>query len=481
MRIAFIQFLYYEYLGVMYLSASLKKGGHSTEVFICPEVRKADRFVDEVVAHRPEVIAFSVMSGNEEIALSMARRIKSQITAYSIFGGPHPTVVPEIIKEDGVDCVCRGESEQSLTAIADVLAAGGVPEKVPGAWFKIEGRVVRNAMGPIIDLDALPHPDRTLYRSKYPALRNRRAGFITGRGCPYQCSFCASPSVARIYAGRGPFVRRRTVQDVLQEIRETVDGYDIRTLYFEDDTFIMNRKWVLEFCDAYRREIGLPFSCHIRADIATEELIAALAAANCRTVSFGVETGNELKRRHLLQKEVTDQQISTCATLLKKYGVRFRTLNILGLPGETLEDSFQTVALNARIKADLPWCSIYQPLPGTEMWEECKNRNLFEDGVATTRASFFKDSPLCLEDKNEIVNLHKLFFYATKFPGLHGVIRIAVRVRPNRGYEIFFALAHAWVYYRSERLAITEVVRVGLMNIARYLSKKVAVASLSGK
>jgi len=472
MKIAFIQFLYYEYLGIMYLSSSLKKQGHKVEVFICPSGRNREAFIDELVAFQPEVAGFSIMTGSESAALALTRQIKDRIKVYAVFGGPHPTVAPEIIANEGVDCVCLGEAETALSEIVASLAAGDVPRRVPGAWFKIDGAIVKNEVGPLArDLETLPRPDRSLYREKYPALRGKRAGFIAGRGCPFQCAFCANHALLKLYQGKGGYVRQRPVAAVIDEILETVIGRGIASIYFEDDTFIMNREWVLEFCSVYQKKIGLPFSCHIRADLATEELVAALARAHCTVVSFGVETGNVRTRRRLLNKHVTDEQLIACAGMLRKYGIRFRTLNILGLPGETLDDAFQTIDINIKIKADYPWCSLFQPLPGTAMWEQSVAQGLFDARAARTQPSFFKDSPLLLENKNEIINLHKLFIYAVKFPSLCWVIRRAIRARPNAGFDLLFAVAHAWVYFRSGIVPLGDMITLGFMNLARYLPR----------
>lgn len=472
MRIAFVQFAYYEYLGIMYLSASLKRHGHSTSVFINRGMQNTGRFVDSLLAWRPDIVAFSVMTGSEVIALSIARQIKDRSRAYSVFGGPHPTLVPGIIEDKGVDCVCIGESEKALAGIADLLTAGRMPEHVEGAWCKVRGEIIKNDIGPLTDdLETLPRPDRTLYRGKYRLLRSKQTVFITGRGCPYKCTFCSNHALQELYRGKGPYVRQRPVDDVIDEIREVkIDG-NLRTVYFQDDTFIMNRKWVLEFCEAYQREIGLPFSCHIRADLASVEVVAALAAAKCRTVAFGIETGDAGMRNRLLSKEVTDEQILFCAELLRKHGIRYRTLNMLGLPGETLAGSFLTVALNSRVHADYPSCSLYHPLPGTKLRAYCATNDLFEGGIQRTQLSFLKDSSLALKNKREIVNLQKLFFYAVKFPVIGKLIRRAIRVRPNAGYEALFAAAHAWVYFRSNMVAMGDLLAIALMNAARYLPR----------
>ncbi|MDA8100727.1 MAG: hypothetical protein M0042_14010, partial [Nitrospiraceae bacterium] len=139
-----------------------------------------------------------------------------------------------------------------------------------------------------------------------------------------------------------------------------------------------------------------------------------------------------------------------------------------------LADAFRTVDLNARIDADYPWCSLFQPLPGTELWDRCIAENLFEGGVPLLQPSFFKDSPIRLTNKNEIVNLQKLFYFAVKFPGLRRLIRRAIRLRPNAGFDFLFLLSHAWIYARSESLSLVDLVQIGSRNLGRYLPRSAA-------
>ena len=469
MRIALIQFVYYEYLGLMYLSSCLKRHGHAVEVFIPSSTR--DTLLTELLAYRPDAIGFSVMSGHEEAAIKLTRMIKTRANAYVIFGGPHPTHFPEIIEAPGLDCVCLGEAEATIVEIMDNLSRGHMPETVPGAWCKIGDSVIRNDMRRLEEqLEDLPRPDRTLY-NKYRLMDARRVSLIAGRGCPYSCTFCFNSKLHGLYQGKGRYVRLRPVDDVIDEIKEAAAATSAISVYFQDDTFTLNKPWLEEFLAKYQSCITLPFSCQIRADTIDEGIVKRLKDANCKVVSFGIETGNEKMRHALLKKGLADRDIIICAALLKKHGIKFRSYNILGLPGEGLEGAFQTVRFNESIGTDYPWCSIYQPLPGTELADHCETEDLRIREERRNQPSFFKSSPLRLERKNEIVNLHKLFFYAVKFPRCDKLIRAAIRRRPNALYDLLFLAGHAWTYYFSELVTFRSLFSTGTMNVQRYLGR----------
>ncbi|MDP2688746.1 MAG: radical SAM protein, partial [Deltaproteobacteria bacterium] len=355
-RVAFVQNIAFEYLGVMFLSAMLKKHGHVVEMFIPGD---EDRACREIEAFRPDIIGFPCTTGAHIWALKFAARVKERTGALTVFGGAHATYFPALIDEPPVDVICRSEGEYALLEIADKHDRGEDFSGTLNCWAKKDGQVVRNGQRPLVeDLDELPFPDRELYSKKYPFLDRSQKAFIGGRGCPFDCTFCFNHALIKLYQGKGKAVRYRSVANLIAEIKEVKRRYKLRTVYMQDDTFILNKKWFAEFVRVYPKEVGLPFVCLIRADLADEETIRGLAEAGCKNVFFGVETGGEDLRNSLLKKKVTDDEIKKVAGLLKKYRIRFRTYNILGLPGETFDDALRTVEINAEIGTDYPWCAL---------------------------------------------------------------------------------------------------------------------------
>ena len=307
-RVVFLQPIWYETVGPMYLSASLKARGHECEMFI----GRAKKILIEALAHKPDIVCFSVMTAQFPWALQLARHIKmtnpSIITA---FGGAHPTFSPEIIEEDAIDIVCVGEGELALAELADKIDAREDTTNIANLHLKHGGAIHRNDVRELVrDLDSLPQPDRSLYY-KYKFLADSpEKAFLSGRGCPYDCTFCFNHAYMQRYKGKGPFLRQRKIDNVINEIKEIKLRYPLELVFFQDDTWVLNKKWLYEFLPRYRNEIGIPFVAYVRADIVDEKLISQLKDSGCSIVDMGVETGNENRRNMLLKKNITNAEPS---------------------------------------------------------------------------------------------------------------------------------------------------------------------------
>jgi radical SAM superfamily enzyme YgiQ (UPF0313 family) len=469
-RIAFVQNLAIEYIGTMYLSAALKKHGHNTEVFIGVGNK---RMINEIVGYRPDLVGFSCTTGLHRWCLKMAGDIKKLIPAKTIFGGPHPTFFPEIIKEEAVDIVCRGEGEGAIIDLADRMDNREDYTDTLNCWFCHNSRIIKNDVRPLLgDLDSLPFADRKIYAEKYPNLGTSQKVVFAGRGCPYSCSYCFNQKLREIYRGKGAYVRKRSVDNIIEEINLLRVAEDVKTIYFQDDTFFNDGHWLEEFAVKYKREVDIPYICLLRIESVDENSVRLLEESNCRKVFFGIESGSEDLRRNILNRRVTDEQIINGAGFLKKYGIRFRTYNMLGLPGETMEDAFKTVEINTRIGTDYPWCSLLYPYSGTALASYAQENNFIScEREEKPPVSFFKASVINSAHRKEMSNLQKLFFYAVKFPLLKRVIRPLIKIKPNILFDILFLASYGWICFRSEDYKISEVITKGLRNVFRFYFK----------
>ncbi|MEI6127643.1 MAG: radical SAM protein, partial [Pseudomonadota bacterium] len=354
-----------ENIGVMSIAGVLKAGGHDVDLILLDE--HPSNYIDLIKNYNPNLIGFSFMTGNRMWAFKTAQMLKEQLGKPVIFGGVHPTLFPEDIDFTYVDYLCVGEGEYPVLELMNALERGSDASAIKNLWIKKDGgAVIKNEVRDLIqDLDTLPMPYREIYY-KYAFIRDLPIKrFITGIGCPYQCTFCHNPMHIRMFKGHGKFLRKKSVQRVIGEIRQVKDAYVLKRVHFSDDLFVLDKKWVKEFLAAYRAEIAVPFSCNVRVDRVDEEMIRDMHESKCCGVSFGIESGSDRIRNGILKKNLKEDDIVRNAGIFKKYGIKMKITNLLGLPEETLEEAFQTIDINQRIRSDYIGATVLVPYPKT--------------------------------------------------------------------------------------------------------------------
>ena len=448
MRVLFVvQQIDYEPQGIMHLSSALKAAGHQVELAICAHhdpVAVAHRF-------RPDIAAYSVITGSQRYYLEVNRRIKAELPdVFSVFGGPHPTFFPEMVTEPGVDGICRGEGEEAMVELACALAQAG-PDAVLGVgnWsFQRNGDVIANPVRCYTaDLDSLPFPDRALvYDRDSIAGRGKIKHFLTGRGCPYNCTYCFNHALSKIYRGKGRRFRQRSVDNVMEEIRWVRNHYPLEFVVFVDDTFVLTVKWLEEFSEKYPRQIGLPFFCNTRVDLVTAEQVRLLKEAGCHSVSMGIEAGSDRIRNELLKRHMSRERILEAARLLHEGGLSFTTTSMIGLPSSTLADDFETLELNIQIRPAYAHVFIFQPYPRTELGEYTREHGwmvgTFDDigEVAWDHSVLDFDG----EHKRGLAILQRFFAIGVEWPRLVPLIKRMMRLPDNGIFRFLNKLWKGW-------------------------------------
>lgn len=471
MRMLFLQNFWAEYLGAMYISSALKKNGHDCEVLLCDE--KTD-FPKKISSIRPDLVAFSCTTGMHRWALGVARNLKYKLNLPIpvIMGGPHPTYFPEVIDNPGIDIVLRGEGEGAIVDLADSIDNNKDITCIPNLWVKKDGRVFKNDVRPLIeDLDTIPFPDRGLYY-KYDFLRkNPVKYFITSRGCPYRCAFCFNEPLKKIYQGKGRFVRRRSVDNAIEELIYVKKQYGFRMAEFEDDTLILDRAWIFNFLQRYEEEVDLQYACGFRADLIDDEVARQLKKSGCRAAYFGIESGNELIRNNVLGKSITDEEIINCAGILKKHRVKFGTYNMIGIPGETVKNAIETILMNHKIKTDFPCASIVQLIPHTGLADFALKKGVIEGALSIedkNPETWFKYSILTQDNIKELINLHKFFYLAVKFPGALILIKLLIRLPANPVFDFIFIVSYALQIIKKTGISPVRLFILGRRSLRFY-------------
>lgn len=475
-RLLFLQNIDYEFLGPMYISAYARARGHSvhmaigqTEADLAPEIERI----------RPDVLGFSIMSGSHRWARDMAGALKARYGLPTLFGGAHPTFFPEFAREPAVDWLVRGEGEETVTELLDALDAGRPVDTLPNLWLRrgSDGELVQNEVRPLrADLDDYPFPDRHLYDALEGRLDRGVRNVITSRGCPWHCSFCFEDAMRELYDGKGKYVRIRKIDAVIAECQQIKALGGVRLIYFADDVFGMKKDWLYTFLPRFKREVGLPFVCLVRADIVASDphYAEALAEGGCQSVFFGVESGNERLRNKVLNKDLSDAEIVRAAGYLHAAGVKFRSYNIMGLPEETLADALSTVELNIRIRTDYPWCSIFSPLPGTELARYAEAEGYLPPGfdAEALSRSFFLRSEMDMPDIDAIQNLQKLFQTAVLWPRTWPAVKRLIHLPPNPAFTAWFGLIYFYTYVKSEQRDVPSTLRFALKNYRHILARQ---------
>ncbi len=445
MRVLFaMQQVDYEPHGLMHLSSALKAAGHEVALAVDAledPLRVAKEF-------QPGIIGYSVITGSHRYYYQLNSRLKEELDFFSAFGGPHPTFFPEMIEEEGVDGICIGEGEGAIVDLANALDEGGLDPSIPNWWFKVNGKVIKNPVRPLVDdLDSLPLPDRGLVYSKDAISRHSKIKhFISGRGCPYNCTYCFNHAFSQIYKGKGKRFRQRSVDNVIEELRQVKEGYPLEFVLFVDDTFVLSKEWLREFAEKYPREIGLPFFCNTRANLVTEEQVRLLKEAGAFCVGMGIEAGNDRIRNELLKRNMSQEQILNACHLLHEGGVNFTTTNMLALPTGNLEEDFETLELNIECRPAYAHAFLFQPYPRTELGEFTRREGWMAGSLEDISEIMWDKSILNFEEneKRQMENLQRFFAMAVEWPRLLPLIRFLIKLPKNR---LFWLINKLWKGY----------------------------------
>ena len=321
----------------------------------------------------PDVVGIQQMSCKTPMAMKIAEIVK-QISPdiKTIIGAHHPTIYPaEVISEKNVDYIVRGEGEITFAELLNAIKADKLPENVLGISYKLNGKIIHNPDRPLEkNLDAIGYPIRELGLDDHVYPINRSRILMSSRGCPFPCKFCGT---SNMWTKK---VRYRSVPNVIEEMKMLHTKYGCRVFSFNDDSFTLHRKRTVEFCKTIINEFKIPIEwiCTTRFDLLDEEMLHYMKLSGCTQILVGVEAGNE-RILQLIQKETSKEKMVEQRKLIKKAGISFTALFILGLPTETRETLYDTYDFIEELEPDSTWISLFSPEPNTEL-----HRMLVENG-----------------------------------------------------------------------------------------------------
>jgi radical SAM superfamily enzyme YgiQ (UPF0313 family) len=378
----------YPPLGTLYAAALLRREGFSVALFDSMLNDPSEGFPEAVRKLHPKVIAIYEDNFNflSKMCLSRMREVAFEMIDAATLAGAKVVVHGSDSSDHcaeylarGADCVLVGEAEWTLLEVVECLIKGSQRDlqSIPGVAHSPnrDGRVVRSSRRPIMrDLEQLPFPARDLIDVElYRKAWQKSHGFfslnlVASRGCPYRCNWCAKPIYGDSFHARAP----ETVAEELRQLREDMGADHV---WFADDLFGINTRWIQNFADQVkRRNAAIPFKVQSRADLLrNEEAVAALASSSCTEVWMGVESGSQ-KVLDAMDKGIRVEQILQARNNLRRHGIRACFFLQFGYPGETWTDIEKTVELVRESRPDDIGISVSYPLPGTKFYQRVREQ-----------------------------------------------------------------------------------------------------------
>lgn len=369
-------------MNLMYLASSLENESYSVKIVDDDLLQMGYENVSEMAEKlNPPVVGVTATTSTIKSALKYVEMIKKILPeSLTVIGGPHATFMPfeTLNSSEHLDVVVRGEGEETMVDILD-QSFQEVPhlDNVSGIVFRDykTGNLKSTPERPLIkDLDSLPFPARHLVPfESYAASKEQTAGIITSRGCVYSCNYCSSSLIM------GKKFRSRSPDNVVDEIEELIDKYQIRDFGFMDDTFMLNKRRANDIADEIKtRGLDVSFVASSRVDRVDPGLLQNLKSSGMKTIYYGVESGSQ-RILDLMKKGISLKNAEDAVKIAKNTGLEVLTSFIIGYPGETKDDINKTIDFSIKLEPDYCQYSILTPFPGTPIYNELKEKNLIDN------------------------------------------------------------------------------------------------------
>ncbi len=365
-----------EPLGILYLTGVARDAGWDRKV-ICIEESDFAPLYETVREWKPDIVGFQIWTGYHLPAFAACDVVRSMGVPV-VIGGPHATYFDSECLEHA-DWVTKGGSFGLFAQLLD----GALPH---GVHFSIDGRV-----------EGFPFPDRDVVYDAYPQFgASPIKSIMASVGCPFFCTYCYAPAFNDMHGGFKLTVR--PVDGIVAEARDILERWPLSMIYFQDDIFGYDTKWLEQFATAWKRDVGVPFHCQIRLELTRGDKGARrldlFREAGCSGITLAIESGDAFLRDHVLFRHMPDELIlDGCARIMDR-GMTLRTEQILAVPFSDVTTELATLDLNSRINPTMAWTSILAPYQGTDMGTIAGNFGIYTGVNDDLADSFFDRSVL---------------------------------------------------------------------------------------
>lgn len=335
---------------------------------------------------RPDLLAATAVESTFEGTINLLHSVRHHRIP-TVLGGVFATFASDIaISYPEIDMICVGEGERALTELVQKMRSGEDYSDVSNLWVKKRGGgIIKNRIAPLLDLDAIPLPDMSIFEEGrfYRAMGGKIYKMFaveTHRGCIFACGFCNSPLQNKLYreGTTQSYFRHKSISRVREEIDQYVKLGAEYLFFWADNFFAYPQREIDKFCEMYS-EYKLPFYCQSHPENLSEDKVVKLKKAGMQRLGIGIEHGNEEFRRRVVNRNYSNKMLIEKLGLLAGLGVEYSVNNIIGFPDETPELVMDTIELNRQHKAADISCSIFTPFHGTPLRKLALEKGYLKD------------------------------------------------------------------------------------------------------
>ncbi len=386
---------------LMYLAAVAEKQGFEAKI---ADYSQSGDYEEDLREFKPDYLVVNIATPTLEHdldAVKKAKEICPNITTVAK-GAAFLTLGEKIVSEHNeLDFGILGEAEDTLKDILD----NKPKNNILGIYYKENDEVKFTGKRPFIeDLDSLPFPARHLVNNniyRRPDNNKVQATIKVSRGCPFHCFFCLATPVS------GAKVRRRSPENIVAEIRECVEKYNIKNFLFWSDIFNIDKDWTMKLCQAIIDSgLKITWSANTRADTADYEMAKMMYKSGCRLVSIGVESGSQYMLEKM-GKKITLNDVRRTVKVFKKAKIRIYNYFVIGLPWETEETVEETIKFAIELNSDFISFYTATPLPGSRFYDYALEHNLFDKETSFENAYYYPAVNTHNLTRERVFELHK--------------------------------------------------------------------------
>lgn len=422
-------------------------------------IREEDVYAEfraHVQRFAPDMIMLSVVEPTWCQGQRLLETIRD-IRPYVVAGGVFAIMAPAmIIANDLVDAVCIGEGENAVSDFCRRFIAAADLSDTAGFWVKTPAGIYRNPAPPLVDLNRAPMLDFSLFPPErfIKPMQGRMLKMVPvefSRGCPYRCTYCANHALEQHFAPSGKWYRWKSLDRIFAELENYAERYDIEFFYFISESFLsMPKAMFAEFCDRYMK-LRIPFWFNTRPETITAEKVRMLEEIGCFRVGIGLEHGSPEFRERMLNRRVSNEQIIEACRIIEHSSISYSINNIIGFPGETREQIFETIRLNRQITPNSVGTFVFTPFKGTWLYDYCMEHGYIDESTPVgdlNRGSVLKNNTLTPEEIAGMLRTFPLYVHFAE--EMYPVIEKAERF-DYEGSHIFAELSTRYINEHFKR------------------------------